>query len=111
MSLSVGGYRNGDDYIHLMSTKKMENIYNNAKVEVKTAIPIDEAKQFLKQFGASKKALGLLPKAGNVDYIAAHGGIQLMNGEKPIFTMVKSLKNPILTYLRENLPLLLKRIR
>lgn len=115
MTLGIGAYRLPNGSIHLKRTSVLnracDNLEQSGNFTVKKLISIDTAREILGQFGiAAKKANQILPKTGTIDYCAAHGSAQLSSEGKEIYSMVKSLKRPISTFLWGNLTSITKKL-
>lgn len=116
MIKGLGGYRTDGGSIRLATTGRMDQIFDCAAAtkglgfdEIKK-VGNGKAQSLLTLFGRGgrRAAKKLLP--GKVDYFAAHGSIQLRQGGKPVLDAVRELKNPIRSFVADNLKNLFKRI-
>ncbi len=101
--MTIGGYISGDGYTRFTGTKNLKKMSGAAETYFKKdygTVPVDEAKEFLLSLGKKGKgALKSLPKDGVVNFLSAHGGMQLCAGNKNILNVCENLRNPVKDFL------------
>lgn len=102
--MGIGGYISGNGYEKLASTARLREMSTAATKHFKTEygkVSVPEVEVFLKTLGKrGQGALKNLPKNGIVDFIAAHGSMQLRAGDKNIISTCEQLKNPLVEFAR-----------
>jgi len=115
MTLGLGGYRVGNGPIRLKRTSVINKAFNNLEqagnFTTQKTVTVDAAKGILGQLGKNaQKAIKILPNAGDISYIGAHGTMQMLSEGKQVFYMVESLRRPISSFIKDNVAKLVKRI-
>lgn len=102
--LKIGGLIAGNGIAKLSSTKKINSMLVKAEEAFGSdycTITTKQAKEFLSGLGKTgEKAIKALPKDGSVNFLSAHGAMQLSSDGKNILQAVRKLDHPIVDVLK-----------
>lgn len=101
--MRIGGYISGDNHARFSSSKNLSKISVAAENCFKKDygnVTVNEAKEFLLSLGKrGEGALKKLPKDGVVNFLSAHGSMQIRAGNKNVINICEKLQSPMKDFL------------